>query len=219
MNPEIRKENSILLIHPPTAKACEAPGGSARLAGALRRHGVACRVWDANVEGQIALLTSAGAQNEVSDRVTALDWRVGGGKPSSCGGSADLSRVMEAAPRGREKGDRWTRRASRHLAENMALLRSREGYRNPDRYRRLVTDVNCILATAARPSGVRLSLADYEDERLSPVRSTDLLYAADEPELNPFYTWFRERLPAVLAETAVSHVGFSLNYLSQALTT
>ena len=219
MNPEIRKENSILLIHPPTAKACEAPGGPARLAGALRRHGVACRVWDANVEGQIALLTSAGAQNEVSDRVTALDRRVGGDKPSSCGGSADLSRVMEAAPRGREKGDRWTRRASRHLAENMALLRSRKGYRNPDRYRRQVTDVNRILAMAARPSGVRLSLADYEDERLSPVRSTDLLCAAAGPELNPFYPWFRERLPSVLAETTGTHVGFSLNFLSQALTT
>jgi len=219
MNPEIRKENSILLIHPPTAKACEAPGGTARLAGALRRHGVACRVWDANVEGQIALLTSAGTQNEVSDRVAALDRRVGGDKQSSCGGSADLSRVMEAAPRGRERGDRWTRRASRHLTENMALLRSREGYRNPDRYRRQVTDVNRILATAARPSGVRLSLADYEDERLSPVRSTDLLCAAAGPELNPFYPWFRERLPAVLAETTGTHVGFSLNFLSQALTT
>ncbi len=219
MNRGIRKEKGILLVHPPAAKACEAPGGLARLAGALRRHGVACRVWDANVEGQIALLTSAGAQNEVSDRVTALDRRVGEGKQSSCGGSADLSRIMEAAPRGRERGDRWTRRASRHLTENMALLRSREGYRNPDRYRRLVADVNRILATAARPAGVRLSLADYEDERLSPVRSTDLLCAAAGPELNPFYPWFRERLPAVLAETTGTHVGFSLNFLSQALTT
>ena len=56
MNPTIREENAILLVHPPAAKACEAPGGPARLAGSLRRHGVACRVWDANLEGQLRLM-------------------------------------------------------------------------------------------------------------------------------------------------------------------
>ena len=174
-------ENGILLVHPPAAKACEAPGGAARLSGALRRRGVACRVWDANLEGQL--------------------------------------RLMEEKRSGAEAADTWTRRAARHLAENLAALRSRDLYRNPDRYRRAVRDVNRLLATAARPYGVRLSLADYEDERLSPVRSADLLQAAAGPEKNPFYHWFRVRLPEILSETAVSHVGFSLNYLSQALTT
>ena len=92
MNPKIRKEKGILLIHPPAAKACEAPGGPARLAGALRRHGVACRVWDANLEGQIALLESAAGRRR--------------------GGNHDT----------------WTRRAAKHLAENLASLRSRELY-------------------------------------------------------------------------------------------
>ena len=71
---------------------------------------------------------------------------------------------------------------------------------------------------AAKPYGVRLSLADYEAGGLSPVRSADLLHAAAAPDANPFHLWFRERLPEVLAETPVSAVGFSLNYLSQALT-
>ena len=52
----------ILLIHPPVAKACEAPGGPVRLAGALLRHGVVCRIWDANIEGQLALLNRSAAE-------------------------------------------------------------------------------------------------------------------------------------------------------------
>jgi hypothetical protein len=49
----------ILLIHPPVAKACEPPGGVARLAGCLREHGVGCTVLDANLEGQLNLLGEA----------------------------------------------------------------------------------------------------------------------------------------------------------------
>ncbi|MCE5265411.1 MAG: radical SAM protein [Deltaproteobacteria bacterium] len=173
-------KNSILFIHPPAVKACEPPAGVARLQGALRHHGVSCRVWDANLEGQLRLIGE--------DRSEA------------------------------EMADTWTRRATRHLPENLSALRSPDLYRNPDRYRRAVKDVNRLLAAAGEPCGVRLSLADYEDERLSPVRSGDLIQAAALPERNPFYRWFRTRLPEVMSETTVTHVGFSLNYLSQALT-
>jgi hypothetical protein len=177
----IRKEKGILLVHPPVAKACEAPGGLARLAGALRRRGVICRVWDANTEGQFALMDSAA---------------------QAC---------LEA-------NDTWTRRAAGRLTESRASLRSWELYANPDRYRRAVSSVNRLLAAAAEPFGVRMSLADYEADSLSPVRSADLLQAAATPDANPFYPWFRGRFSEILAETAVSHVGFSINYLSQALT-
>lgn len=180
MNRDNRKEKGVLLIYPPAAKACEAPGGLVRLAGALRRRGVACRVWDANAEGQFALLTSA---------------------ERTC----------------READDTWTRRAARRLKENCASLRSWELYANPDRYRRAVASLNRLLAAAAEPSGVRLSLADYEADSLSPVRSADLLRAAAAPDTNPFHFWFRERFPEILDETIVSHVGFSINYLSQVL--
>jgi hypothetical protein len=177
MNRDIRKKRGILLVYPPAAKACEAPGGLARLAGALRRRGVICRVWDANVEGQLALLDSAAR---------------------ACGKAIDT----------------WTRRAAGRLTENRASLRSWELYANPDRYRQAAASVNRLLAAAAEPFRVRLSLADYEADSLSPVR----LQAAAAPNANPFHFWFRERFSEILAETSVSHVGFSINYLSQALT-
>lgn len=46
----------IVLIHPPVVKPSEPPAGIARLAGALRAHGVACALIDANLEGLNYLL-------------------------------------------------------------------------------------------------------------------------------------------------------------------
>lgn len=43
--------SAVVLIHPPVVKPCEPPAGIARLAGALRTHGVACTVLDANIDG------------------------------------------------------------------------------------------------------------------------------------------------------------------------
>lgn len=48
-------KKSILLIHPPLAKVCEPPAGIARLAGALKRSGEDCRVYDANLDGILDL--------------------------------------------------------------------------------------------------------------------------------------------------------------------
>ena len=49
----------MLLIYPPVAKAGEPPAGVACIAGSLRRHGVACTLLDANLEGLLFLLQQA----------------------------------------------------------------------------------------------------------------------------------------------------------------
>ncbi len=233
MNRDSGEGKGIVLIHPPAVKAGEAPGGPARLAGSLGRHGVACRLWDANAEGQLALMESTaqaaggGARDGVMNPPVTGGWAendiapVGPAeaRPGNNVGDGALpgaGRLIDDAPL---LADSWTRRAARHREANLARLRSWDLYVNPDRYRRAVADVNRLLAMAAKPYGVRLSLADYEADSLSPVRSADLLRAAAAPETNPFHPWFRRRLPEILADSPVSHAGFSLNYLSQALTT
>lgn len=118
--------------------------------------------------------------------------------------------------------DTWSRRAAKNLSRNLAALRAGEIYSSPDRYGRAVRDVNRVLAVAAAASGAKAGLADYQHTRLSPLRSDDLLSAAEHPERDPFYNWFSERLPALLHNSATESVrtaGFSLNYLSQALCT
>ncbi|HIJ96013.1 MAG TPA: radical SAM protein [Desulfuromonadales bacterium] len=167
----------MLLIFPPVAKACEPPAGIARLAGALRRHGLNCRLLDANLEGQLWLLE----QSLTAD-------------------------------------DTWSRRAIKGRAGNLVALRDSSTYRTPDRYRRAVSDLNRILnrsAAAASGASAVVNLSDYQHTQLSPLRCSDLLTAASCPEQNPFYPYFSRRLPELLQ--GIGTVGFSLNYLSQAL--
>lgn len=191
----------MLLVFPPVAKPCEPPAGIAKLSGALTAHGIFSRLLDANLEGLLYLLRH------------------------SCAAS-----------------DTWTRRAVKHNQANLVALRSSRTYQSFDRYSRAVKDVNRTLEMSAKERNVTVSLADYQDSRLSPVRSTDLLEAAQHPEQNPFYPWFSVRLPEMLEESifaqrreiqkevhedknhpdtkkAMPIVGFSLNYLSQALCT
>jgi len=83
--------------------------------------------------------------------------------------------------------DVWTSRAARNLPRNLDALRDKGTYRNFDRYKRCVIDLNRLLSVSA--DGARLSLSDYDEARLSPVRSADLLSAAARPENNPFYNY------------------------------
>jgi len=115
--------------------------------------------------------------------------------------------------------DTWTCRASRHLSRHLASLNHWDAYHDDGRYRRAIKDLNRLLEMTGRPSRIRLGLTNYEHEELSPARSTDLVRAAENPEDNPFYPYFRKRLTELLKKERPSIIGFSLNYLSQALCT
>ena len=191
----------MLLIFPPVAKPCEPPAGIAKLAAALASHGLPCDVADMNLEALLFL----------------------------------LGRDVEAS-------DTWSRRAIKNSSRDLAALRDPGTYRSRDRYSRAVTDLSRVLELSGRGLGVIAGLADYHDAKLSPVRSADLIEAAGHPEQNLFYPYFSNGLPEIVGrlfgmrecgaaeEKAGSPgrtskggggiaIGFSLNYLSQALTT
>jgi len=115
--------------------------------------------------------------------------------------------------------DVWTSRAVRHLPRNLSFLTRAEAYGNIARYITAVKEINRIIEKSVSSPHIRLSLTDYEDDSLLPVRSRDLINASEHPEKNPFYPYFSEELPAALEEEGSNIVGFSLNYFSQALTT
>lgn len=138
---------------------------------------------------------------------------------------ANLEGMLDLLKKPFTPADTWTRRAYRNFSNNLSSLRSWQTYRNIDTYKRAVLDINRLL-TIAGGDRVRISLADYNDARLSPIKSDDLLYAAHNPAENPFYAYFSQRLPAIIwpkghlrNRDKTTMVGFSLNYLSQALTT
>lgn len=113
--------------------------------------------------------------------------------------------------------DLWTSRSLRHLNRNMKFLKSPEGYICIDRYKEAVGEINRVLQKSADNSNVFLSLSNYLDRDLSPVRSRDLFASAENPHKNPFYSYFKKRLTKALESESPEMVGLSLNYLSQAL--
>jgi hypothetical protein len=114
--------------------------------------------------------------------------------------------------------DRWTMRVCKNMEANLAALKDTATYQHPSRYQRAVMDINRLLNVSGKSSDVNLSLADYQDKRLSPVKSADLIAAAENPQINPFYPYFQHRLINALEDNP-DFIGFSLNYLSQALCT
>ena len=177
-----RSLQTVILIYPPVAKACEPPAGIAKLSGALDHHGIKHTVLDANLEGQLFLINSA-----------------------------------RENPRGRL--DTWTARAMRNFERNLRALKDRNTYRSIDRYRRAVMDINRVLEKSVANDEITISLANYQHDNLSPLRSTDLVKAAENPELNPFYRYFKRRLSSLIEKEQPATIGFSLTYLSQALCT
>jgi len=115
--------------------------------------------------------------------------------------------------------DTWTGRAVRNFLRNLDALRDRETYRSIDRYRRAVMDVNRVFESSVIGGSETVSLANYQHNELSPLRSADLLHAAKHYELNPFYPYFKRRLIDLMKREEPLIVGFSLTYLSQALCT
>lgn len=146
----------------------------------------------------------AGALAEAGHRCEVLDMNLAG--------------MLWALARVAPGGDTWTARAVRNLPGNLDALRNEKTYRNFDRYKRCVNDVNRLLSVGAGEDA-RLSLSDYEDGRLSPLRSADLLEASRRPGDNRFYGYFSRRFREVFQGGRVLIAGFSLTYLSQALTT
>ena len=115
------------------------------------------------------------------------------------------------------RSDTWTSRAFRNLERNIAALRETQTYKSVDKYSRAVMDINRAVEKSVSVDDVTVSLANYQHAVLSPLRSGDLLYAAENPELNPFYPYFDKRLRALVEDMQPAIIGVSISFLSQAL--
>ncbi len=90
--------------------------------------------------------------------------------------------------------DRWTARAAKNLSANLSLVRSPRALENADSYQKAVLELDRLVSRAHGSPGIRLGLADYRDDSLSPLRSGDLLRAAREYTSNPFFPFFSKRI-------------------------
>ncbi len=115
--------------------------------------------------------------------------------------------------------DTWTRRAVSHLPENLAAMQDPHIYQNIDRYKRTVMDINRVLHRLDGMDNTLIGLANYQDDHLLPVRSADLITAAETFDRNMYYPFFKTRLLSLMEKYTPDIIGFSLNYLSQAICT
>lgn len=120
---------------------------------------------------------------------------------------------------GSSANDTWSLRALRQVEKNRASVCAPATYKNFDRYKRAVADLNRVVEVVGRAYDLELSLVNYGDKQLSPLCSQDLLQAAEKPQENIYFPLFRERLTRLIETCNPSFIGFSLNYLSQALCT
>jgi hypothetical protein len=119
---------------------------------------------------------------------------------------------LEVKPEGNR--DQGSIKRRERAAEN---LRDSATYGNPSRYVRAVDDVGRALKLASGNRGAEASLADYRDERRSPLRRADLLDSAATFEKNVFFPLFERRLAPAVNAIGDGWAGISICYLSQAL--
>jgi hypothetical protein len=131
---------------------------------------------------------------------------------------ANLDGILRATNGPINAKDTWTRRAKRNLQSKLDYLRSRDHRWDISRYTRAVMDIHRVLGKSLESAGIRVSLSDYQDENLFPTKSRDLIRAAEAPEKNPFYPYFQHWLIPRSSDAHDGYTGFSLNFLSQALT-
>jgi radical SAM superfamily enzyme YgiQ (UPF0313 family) len=130
---------------------------------------------------------------------------------------ANLEGLLAVLSSPTTKSDTWTKRAVRDRIRSLDVLRTRRGYTDISRYKAAVANLHRLLRICSSPETSRLTFADYGDRYLSPLKSADLLQIAEHPESSPFYSYFKDRLAVLVERSGTALIGFSLNYLSQAL--
>ena len=102
-------------------------------------------------------------------------------------------------------------------AAHLAAIRNLSTYSSLPRYQRAVRDLDRVLEKMGGTSPARLGLANYQHRQLSPTRSADLLRAAEEPEKDPFHSFYQTRLWEGVEKAGPEQIGLSLNFLTQAI--
>lgn len=192
----------MILIYPPVAKISEPPPGVAILAGALKQHNIDCKVVDANLEGMLWLGKSSVTGIRTKEEYT--------------------TKILK---------DRWSMRAITHLDRNISDLKNIKLYKNMARYRQRVMDLNRAINIAS-DRRFTITLSDYTDSNLTPVKSEDMLTSACKYRENPFYPFFEAYLKDEIKKhlfknrlnflkgkhNSYDYIGISLCYMSQAHT-
>jgi hypothetical protein len=130
---------------------------------------------------------------------------------------ANLESIHYLLHRNIQTKDRWTANAYKNVDRHINDLNNYSAFKTIDHYNRIVKDLNRILYFHGRKYNYNLGLADCTHNKLSPLRSHDLIQCAEKPENNPFYEYYTSIIVPAIEKHAPDIIGLSINFLSQAL--
>lgn len=101
---------------------------------------------------------------------------------------------------------------------NRNLIQTTGAYKNFDTYIKVLNELTTGLNDST-DDNTSMTLANYMSREFDSLKSQDLLNAAKEYKRNPFYEYYKNRLPELLNEHNTDVIGISLQYLNQAVCT
>ncbi len=113
--------------------------------------------------------------------------------------------------------DSWSKRALKNREKIIKDIKDPKLYENIDRYHQRVYDLNKLLSISVNHDRFKITLSDYSDSALSPLKSSDLLKSAETYRENPFHPFFENRIKPEILDSDSDYIGISLCYLNQAL--
>lgn len=96
------------------------------------------------------------------------------------------------------------------------LIRDKKGYSNPDRYKKVVNELNRGLSDNWDNSST-VTLSNYTSDRLSPLKSKDLIESFRNYKYNTFYNYYKDILPKLINSMSIKYIGISIQFLNQAI--
>ncbi|MBN2738996.1 MAG: hypothetical protein JXR70_18600 [Spirochaetales bacterium] len=127
----------------------------------------------------------------------------------------NLEAQLDLISRNMDVKEKKVSQALSRVRKNLGTLRSLEIYNHPQKYERLVKEINRVLSLTKED--VFLSLQNIEYPGLASHRSEDLKRVYENPKLDFFYDFYSRILPPLIERDKPLAMGISMVYLNQAL--
>jgi len=101
---------------------------------------------------------------------------------------------------------------------NRDLITTSKGYKNFDTYIKVIAELTRGLNNTLDNKST-ITMANFLSSDYDSLKSLDLLKAAKNYKDNPFYEYYKNRLPKLLDNSNIKNIGISLQYLNQAVCT
>ncbi|MBN1542700.1 radical SAM protein [candidate division KSB1 bacterium] len=129
---------------------------------------------------------------------------------------ANLNGQLDLLQRPVNALNKRAQQSAHNVQANLQAIRNLATFSQIDPYRRIVGELDYLLQQHGRPFHARLGLANYTQTGRSLACTSDLYWAAKNPDQNPFFDYYREKLIPQISLAKPELIGISISFLNQA---